>query len=82
MYNQGILAKIFDSLDKGKKGFLRWEEFLGGMKIVCSTSDKDKVELFLQMVDSGGDEEDDDDDGEGNGMFDFDEIREICELTF
>ena len=47
MYNQGILAKIFDSLDKGKKGFLRWEEFLGGMKIVCSTSDKDKVELFL-----------------------------------
>ena len=82
MYNQGILSKIFDSLDKGSKGYLRWDEFLGGMKIVCSQSDADKVDLFLQMVDSGGDEDDDDDGEGGNGCFDFDEIREICELTF
>lgn len=82
MYNQGILSKIFDSLDKGGKGYLRWDEFLGGMKIVCSQSDEDKVDLFLKMVDSGGDEDDDDEEEGGNGCFDFDEIREICELTF
>jgi hypothetical protein len=52
MYNQGILSKIFDSLDEGKKGYLNWWEFLGGMKIVCSKSDVDKVDLFLKMVDS------------------------------
>ena len=52
MYNQGILSKIFDSLDDGKKGYLNWQEFLGGMKIVCSKSDVDKVDLFLKMVDS------------------------------
>ncbi len=31
MYNQGILNKIFDSLDKGAKGFLKWDEFLNGI---------------------------------------------------
>jgi len=74
MYNQGILQKIFESLDDGKKGYLVWHEFLEGMKIVCSKSEKDKVELFLKMVDSGDDD--------GNGCFDFEEIKEICVLTF
>ena len=78
IYNQGILQKIFDSLDEGKKGHLEWPEFLEGMKIVCSKSDKDKVDLFLKMVDSGGD----DDGGGGSGGFDFDEIMNICMLTF
>lgn len=78
IYNQGILQKIFDSLDDGKKGYLVWPEFLEGMKIVCSKSDKDKVDLFLKMVDSGGDE----DGGAGSGSFDFDEIMDICMLTF
>lgn len=79
IYNQGILQKIFDSLDEGRKGYLEWAEFLEGMKIVCSKSDEDKVDLFLKMVDSGGD---DDADGGGSGGFDFDEIMSICMLTF
>ena len=57
---------------------MEWTEFLEGMKIVCSKSDKDKVDLFLKMVDSGGD----DDGGGGSGGFDFDEIMNICMLTF
>ena len=41
------------------------------MKIVYSTNDKDKVGLFLLMVDS-----------DESGAFDFGEIQEICMLTF
>lgn len=44
------------------------------MKIVCSDNEYDKVDLFLRMVDDGGEE--------GNGSFDLDEITAICLLTF
>jgi len=71
MYNQGILFKIFKSLDDGQKGYLNWKEFLEGMKIVFSTSAHDKVDLFLKMVDE-----------EENGSYSIDEIKEICLLTF
>jgi len=71
MYNQGILLKIFNSLDDGAKGFLNWREFLDGMQVVYADSAEEKVDLFLRMVDE-----------EANGSFSLDEIKEICLLTF
>ena len=84
MYNQGILRKCFDWLDKGRKGFLTWNEFLNGMEIVISRSEEHKVDQFLTMVDSGAGDDDDDggEEEEGNGCFDLGEITEICKLTF
>jgi len=41
------------------------------MKIVFATSPEDKVDLFLKMVDE-----------DGGGTYGFDEIKEICLLTF
>ena len=72
------------SLDSGGKGYLTWDEFHEGMKIVCSDNEEDKVDLFLRMVDGGGGDDDDDDDEDegGNGTFDLDEITIICLLTF
>ena len=70
IYNQGILEKIFHSLDEEKKGYLNWDQFLESMTIVCSKSMEDKVDSFLKMVDT-----------EGGGGFDFGEIKEICVLT-
>ena len=46
------------------------------MQIVCSTSEAAKVDQFLKMVDSGGDEEEDDGE-EGNGCFDLEEIIDV-----
>lgn len=40
------------------------------MKIVFSTSDYDKVDLFLKMVDT-----------DGGGSYGFDEIKTICLMT-
>ena len=71
MYNQGILLKIFKYLDDEEKGYLDWEKFIEGMKIVFATSAEDKVDLFLKMVDE-----------DGGGTYGFDEIKEICMLTF
>ena len=71
MYNQGILSKIFSHLDADDLGYLNWEQFLEGMQIVFSTSPEDKVDLFLKMVDE-----------DGGGTYGFDEIKEICLLTF
>ena len=70
MYNQGLLEKIFHSLDEEDKGYLNWQQFLEAMTIVCSKSMEDKVDSFLRMVDE-----------EGGGGFDFGEIKEICKLT-
>lgn len=70
IYNQGILKKIFEYLDEDGKGYLNWDKFLEGMKIVFSTSEVDKVDLFLRMSDE-----------DGGGSFGFDEIKEICLLT-
>ena len=71
MYNQGILVKIFHSLDREGKGYLNQEEFLESMQVVCSQSSEEKVDLFLRMVDD-----------DGGGSFSYEEIKEICLLTF
>ena len=71
MYNQGILGKLFTSLDREKKGYLNQEEFLESMQVVCSSNPHDKVDLFLKMVDD-----------DGSGCYSFEEIKEICLLTF
>ena len=70
LYNQGILEKIFYSLDEDEKGYLNWEEFLEGMKTICSNSLEDKIDCFLRMADD-----------EANGSFSYDEIKDICILT-
>ena len=65
------MLKIFNYLDDEKTGYLSWEKFMEGMKIVFATSAEDKVDLFLRMVDE-----------DGGGTFGFEEIKEICMLTF
>ena len=71
LYNQGILLKVFKYLDEDGRGYLNWEQFIEGMKIVFATSPEYKVDLFLKMVDE-----------DGGGTYGFDEIKEICLLTF
>lgn len=46
-------------------------EFLKAMRIITSNSEEEKVDLFLVLVDRNS-----------NGLIDFEEVKEICELTF
>mmetsp|Transcript_24260 Transcript_24260/g.23866 ORF Transcript_24260/g.23866 Transcript_24260/m.23866 type:complete len:86 (+) Transcript_24260:633-890(+) len=68
--NTDFLNKIFDSVDKDKKGFLAWEEFFETIKLISSGDVRDKIELFFSIVDA-----------DGNGNFSYDEIKDICKLS-
>ena len=68
--NPDFLIRIFDSVDKGNKGYLTWDEFFIAMKLVNTQDLKDKIDLFFNIVDS-----------DGNGSFSFDEIKDICKLS-
>lgn len=68
--NTEFLERIFDSVDSGVKGYLTWDEYFSAIKLVSSSNLKDKIDLFFNIVDSNGD-----------GVFDYDEIREICKLS-
>lgn len=57
-------------MDDEENGYIDWEKFLEGMKIVFSKSDGDRVDLFLRMVDE-----------DGGGTYGFDEIKEICLMS-
>ena len=70
MDNTDLLDRIFSSVDKGSKTYLTWEEFFSAMKLISSNNLRDKVDLFFNIIDS-----------DGNGMFSFDEIKEICRLS-
>ena len=69
--NKEFLEKIFDTIDKSGKSFLNWDEFFQALKLVSSRDLKDKIDLFFYIVDS-----------DGNGLFSFDEIKDICQLSF
>jgi Ca2+-binding EF-hand superfamily protein len=65
--NKEFLEKIFDTIDRNGKLFLNWDEFFQALKLVSSRDLKDKIDLFFYIVDS-----------DGNGLFSYDEIRDIC----
>ena len=69
--NQEFLEKLFHSCDKEARGYLRWEEFFQALKLITSRDLKDKIDLFFYIVDA-----------DGNGLFSFDEIKNICKMSF
>jgi hypothetical protein len=69
--NKEFLEKIFDTIDRKGKLYLSWEEFFQALKLVSSRDLKDKIDLFFYIVDS-----------DGNGLFSFGEIKDICQLSF
>jgi Ca2+-binding EF-hand superfamily protein len=69
--NAEFLEKIFDVIDRKGKSYLNWDEFFQALKLVSSRDLKDKIDLFFYIVDS-----------DGNGLFSYDEIRDICQLSF
>lgn len=70
MDNTDLLEKIYDSVNKGNKTYINWDEFFSTMKLISSNNLTDKIDLFFDIIDS-----------DGNGMFSFDEIRDICKLS-
>eukprot|EP00347_Sterkiella_histriomuscorum_P016078 403354574 len=68
--NTDFLERIFQSCDKDNNGYLQWEEFFSALKLISSSDVNDKIDLFFKIVDS-----------DGNGMFSFDEIKEICYMS-
>lgn len=68
--NTDFLEKIFDSQDSSSKGYLVWDEFFAALKLIQSNDMKDKIELFFRIVDA-----------DGNGLFSFEEIKDICGLS-
>jgi Ca2+-binding EF-hand superfamily protein len=68
--NTDFLERIFNSVDRQKKGYLNWDEFFSALKLISSSDLKDKIDLFFQIVDS-----------DGNGMFSYDEIKGICSMS-
>ena len=69
--NKEFLEKIFDTIDRKGKSYLSWDEFFQALKLVSSRDLKDKIDLFFFIVDS-----------DGNGLFSYDEIKDICQLSF
>ncbi len=69
--NEEFLGKIFHSCDKEARGYLRWEEFFKALKLITSRDLKDKIDLFFYIVDANG-----------NGLFSFQEIKDICKMSF
>ena len=69
--NQEFLDKIFHSCDKEARGYLHWEEFFQALKLISSRDLKDKIDLFFYIVDA-----------DGNGLFSYDEIKDICKMSF
>lgn len=68
--NTDLLEKIYDSVNKDKKPLINWDEFFAAMKLISSNNLKDKIDLFFNIIDT-----------DGNGMFSFDEIKDICKLS-
>ena len=68
--NTDFLEKIFESVDKENKGFLYWEQYFQALKLISSNDLNDKIDLFFKIVDA-----------DGNGLFSFDEIKDICLLS-
>ena len=68
--NTDFLEKIFDSVDSCHKQFLLWDEYFQALKLILSSDLKDKIDLFFKIVDA-----------DGNGMFSFEEIKDICKLS-
>ncbi len=68
--NTDFLEKIFDSQDYSFKGYLIWQEFFSAIKLIESNDLKDKIDLFFRIVDA-----------DGNGLFSFEEIKDICGLS-
>ncbi len=68
--NTDFLEKIFYSVDKNHKSYLTWDEFFAALKLISSKDLNDKIDLFFKLVDA-----------DGNGLFSFDEIKSICQLS-
>lgn len=68
--NTDFLEKIFESVDNGSKDYLIWDEYFQALKLISSNDLKDKIDLFFKIVDA-----------DGNGMFSYDEIKDICKLS-
>lgn len=66
-----LVEWFFVVANESRTGFLNWPEFLETMKILTTKNLNIKLGMFFQVID-----------WDGNGMFDCEEINEICWLSF
>jgi len=66
-----LTERFFNRSNINHDGFLSWEEFLQAIKILTTSELELKLNMFFSIIDA-----------DGNGMFDYDEIFEICKLSF
>ena len=59
--------KLFMQVDKKKIGLLSLDDFIEGMSFIQNTDLKEKLDLFLKVLDE-----------RGNGVLDYDEVKDIC----
>jgi len=69
--NEEYLDKIFKSCDTEARGYMNWQEFFKALKLISSRDLKDKIDLFFYILDA-----------DGNGLFSFEEIKDICKMSF
>ena len=65
-----MCARFFEVANTEKDGYRDWYQFFEAMKILKTTDLKTKIDRFFKIIDS-----------DGNGMFDFDEVSEICKMS-
>ena len=59
--------KLFMQVDKKKIGLLSLDDFIEGMSFIQNTDLKEKLDLFLKVLDE-----------RGNGTLDYNEVKDIC----
>jgi Ca2+-binding EF-hand superfamily protein len=61
-----LAERIFYKIDYNFSGFMNWEEFLEGMKMIRAKTLEDKIKLFISLADK-----------DGNGLLSYDEVLEL-----
>ena len=69
--SEDMVKRFFIVANVSKSGVLTWDEFLIAINNLTTRELKTKTDMFFQMIDR-----------DGNGYFDYEEIFEICKLSF
>ena len=59
--------KLFGQINKNKSGLLSMEDFFEGMSFIRNTDVREKLDLFLNALDT-----------DGKGILSYDEVKRIC----